>query len=1254
MFWPHLKLGLQVCFAMIPLGSSVAAAATQAKLEGDDFFEAKIRPVLAEHCYKCHSASAEKVKGDLLLDSREAMLKGGESGKPVIVPGDADRSRLIEAIRYSNEDLQMPPKKAGGKLSDAQISDFVAWVNLGAPDPRTNRIVVAKSPYDFAKARKFWSFQPPTEPPLPKTQIAGWSKSAIDDFILAKLEEKGLQPSLPADKRTLIRRATYDLTGLPPTAAEVEAYLKDHSPKAFARVVDRLLSSPRYGERWGRYWLDVARYSDTKGYVYSDREEGRFVHSSAYRDWVIRAFNEDMPYDRFLRLQIAADQIVGQASSLSPSTSERSPEIGKLNGPQDRRDLAAMGFLTLGRRFLGVVHDIIDDRIDVVMRGTQGLTVSCARCHDHKFDPIPTRDYYSLYGIFNGSTERELPLVTDLEQNERFAEFAKGLHEREEKLDKTFRKKCDELSERLRGQSVQYLAAVLEVDKLPSEEFYAIRGPDDLNPTIVRQWDNYLRLTAGQPNPVFALWHEFEKLPEKDFAARAAELVRSLSAPTNSTSAPDVPEPQSAAGILPADQSVQSSAGRMPAAPWGRPSPVVLQAFATNPPSSMQEVAKRYGELLVNAHRTWLDALKNAGENKTLEALPDRDQEELRRVLYGADSPVLVPSGAIVDLEWFFDEGGRVELGKLQAEIDRWINKSASPPYAVILADRQTQRNPRVFMRGNPVNKGPEVPRQFLEILAGENRKAFSRGSGRLELAEAIASRENPLTARVMVNRIWSHHFGAGLVRTPSDFGTRCEAPSHPELLDWLACRFMADNWSIKKLHRLIMLSAVYQQSSEVGQASSLSVTGLATTSSKGVHATEQNGETTPPHTTAETTTALTPALSPERGRTVHNPQGFSPASGQHRLLASAATIDPENRLLWHFNRHRLDFESARDSLLAVSDELDANTGGKSVELFNKPFARRRTVYGFVDRQFLPGVFRVFDFANPDMHSPQRLDTTVPQQALFFMNSPFVVERARALAGRVEAVRNPESRIQELYHLVFQRPASARQIDLAKGFLASAESLPPPEPPKPVVSPWQYGFGEYDEAAQRVKNFEALPHFTGDSWQGGAAWPDTKLGWVQLTAQGGHAGNDLQHAAIRRWIAPRDAVVSIGGTLLHEHKEGDGIRGRIISDRAGQLGSWTLHNDKAETKFESVEVRSGDAIDFVVDFNANLNNDDFKWSPVIKLKDQPAGAASGDYAGEWNAKKDFGGPPEQPPRPLSAWEKYAQVLLLSNEFMFVD
>ncbi|PYL01493.1 MAG: hypothetical protein DME19_01465 [Verrucomicrobia bacterium] len=1067
-------------------------------------------------------------------------------------------------------------------------------------DPRTGESEI-RNPK--VKTRRHWAFQPPEEPAVPGVKATRWTQTPIDHFVLAKLEEKGLQPSSLADKRTLIRRATYDLTGLPPTPEEVDAFLKDKSPYAFERVLDRLLSSPRYGERWGRYWLDVARYSDTKGYVYTDREEGRFVHSYVYRDWVIRAFNENMPYDKFLKLQIAADQIVKG---------------------DDRRDLAAMGFLTLGRRFLGVTHDIIDDRIDVLMRGTQGLTVGCARCHDHKYDPIPTKDYYSLYGVFNGSTERALPLAANLDEDQKYAEFVKGLHEREEKLNATFGKKCDELSDRLRNQTVEYLNAVLDVDKLPSEEFYAIRGPDDLNPTIVRQWDNYLRQTAKQIHPVFAIWHELAPVPAADFAARASEVIRSFSTRTNSTSESAADAPLASSLSPPREEGARREAEDDPGIAVAaraqnnkdvarKVNPLVLRAFATNPPASMRDVAKRYGGLLVGAHKAWRDLLKKGEEDKTPapSALPDANQEELRRVLYGADAPVLVPQGAIVDLEWFFDEGGRVELAKLQAEIDRWIIKSASPPYAVVLEDRRSQRNPRVFIRGNPANKGEEVPRQFPAILAGESRKPFTQGSGRFELANAIASKDNPLTARVMVNRIWLHHFGAGLVRTPSDFGTRCEGPTHPELLDWLACRFMAEGWSVKKLHRLIMRSSVYQQSSDA-----------AFVAAEVKRRTARAGSTDQPV----------------------------------RLLTSAATLDPENRLLWHFNRHRLDFESMRDSLIAVSGQLDADTGGKPVDLFKRPFALRRTVYGVIDRQFLPGVFRVFDFANPDMHSPQRLDTTVPQQALFFMNSPFVVERARTLADQPDLVafKRPEQRIQEFYRILFQRPPTPRQVVLGKRFIAQAGSMQPPEPLKPVVSPWQYGYGEYDEQSQRVKRFELLPHFDGEAWQGGPKWPDDKLGWARFTAEGGHAGNDLRHAVVRRWTAPRDGVVSISGTLAHEHKEGDGIRGLVVSSRAGSFGSWTLHNDKAETKIESLEVKMGDTIEFVVDFNANLNNDDFKWSPVIKSKGPAAGGSFSEYAGEWNAKKDFSGPPEPPPRPLSPWEKYAQVLLLSNEFMFVD
>ncbi len=1184
-----------ICFGASALGAAPVSSASEADPAGLDFFEKRIRPVLVERCYKCHSAQSEKLKGNLRLDTREGLLKGGESGNPALVPGDAKSSRLIGAIRYQDEDLQMPPPKEG-KLTDAQIADLVAWVNLGAPDPRSVQPSTIK--HQPSSKLAHWAFQPPRLHPIPAVKNNSWPQTAIDHFILAKLEDQRLQPAPPANKRTLIRRATYDLTGLPPTPEEVAAFLTDKSPKVFETVVDRLLASPRYGERWGRHWLDVARYSDTKGYVY-DREEKRFVHSETYRDWVIRALNEDMPYDKFLVLQIAADQLLRM----------RSAECGVRN-----EDLAAMGFLTLGRRFLGVVHDIIDDRLDVVMRGTQALTIGCARCHDHKFDPIPTQDYYSLYGVFYNSAEKTLPLVPHPERTPDYLAYEEELKKRVEKLEQTFQKKRAELADRLRAKAADYLAAVLDADKLPTEEFYTIMGTDDLNPVIVRQWQAYLYQARKDFHPVFALWNALAALPEKDFTAKASDVLKQFELSTTTETVTD------GASNAPSADTPTAGARRL--------NRLVARAFAGAPPSSMREVAERYGRLLTEADRAWRELLKQsaiANAQSPTERLPDPDQEAIRQVLQGPDSPAHVPNGAIVDIEWFFDEGTRVELAKLQAEIERWIIKApGAPPHAVILEDRPNPKNARVFKRGNPANKGEEVPRQFLEVLCPTNRKPFTLGSGRLELAQAIASTNNPLTARVLVNRVWLHHFGAGLVRTPSDFGTRSEPPTHPELLDWLALRFMADGWSIKKLHRLIMLSAVYQQASDVESLNRSTV---------------------------------------EAGRRSTVGRRFNDSMVQRvdeekaaRDLTAAATMDPQNRLLWRFNRQRLDFEGMRDSLLAVSGELDLRAGGKAVELFKPSVAPRRTIFGFLDRQFVPGVYRVFDFANPDLHNPQRSDTTVPQQALFFMNSPFLTERARALAGRPELQRidRMAERVRRLYRLVYQREPTAKQVAPGVRFLETSQGEPTPEPQKPRATPWLYGFGEYDEGTDRIKSFHPLPRFTGEAWQGGPDWPDDKLGWVQLKADGGHAGNDLAHAAVRRWTAPRDCTVWITGVISHAHKEGDGIRARVVSSRTGQLRSWALHHEHAEANFAGVEVKQDDTLDFVVDLLAGLKSDVFTWAPVITAEASPVAGAEAQAARVWDARKDFGGPPTAPSTPLDAWEKYAQVLLLANEFMFVD
>lgn len=1130
------------------------------RAEDFDLFEKKIRPVLVERCYKCHSVDSEKLKGELLLDSKEGMLKGGSSGKPAIIPGNPEGSKLIEAIRYSNEELQMPPPK-NGKLTDQQVADFVTWVKTGAPDPRTKENKNATAAADKRKrAAEHWAFQSVKKPLVPKTTGAGQSRTTngprtpIDNFIIEKLSLNGLQLSPQADKRTLIRRATFDLTGLPPTPQEVEAFLVDKSPDAFGKVVDRLLASPHYGERWGRYWLDVARFADTKGYVYGDREETRFIQSAAYRDWVIKALNQDMPYDRFIKLQIAAD----------------------LTEDADIDSLAAMGFLTLGRRFLGVVHDIIDDRIDVVMRGTQALTVGCARCHDHKFDPIPTKDYYSLYGVFQGCNEREVQLSPGAGSVSAYLSFEKELKNREDKFQSLFNAKREALSKRLRDKVGDYLVAVLNVEKFPSEEFYSFVQADDLNAVIVRAWHSYLLSTAKAFHPIWAPWNAYAALPASEFAAKTGALLASC---TNTTQ---------------------------------KLNPVVEKAFSEKAPSSMREVAETYGKLLSAVEKKWNDA---ADKSKAL----SKEEEELRQVLYAEDSPAAVPAGAIVDLEWYFDEGTRVELGKLCSQIDKWILQSTgAPPYAVILEDRPVQKNPRVFKRGNPVNKGEEVPKQFLEIIAGEKRQPFSKGSGRLGLAEAIASKENPLTARVFVNRIWLHHFGAGLVRTPSDFGVRADAPTHPELLDWLASYFMENGWSIKKLHRLLMLSAVYQQTSD---------------------------------------NSMSGALSSRESKSSASIPIVRVKLESSALEKSASQIDPENKLLWRMNRQRLDFESLRDSLLAVSGQLDGKLGGKAEEMFKAPYSKRRSVYGFIDRQFLPGALRVFDFANPDMHNPQRSETTVPQQALFFMNAPFVAEQARALAGRVgakemgEDSKLAESRVIQLYQIVLQRNPTAHQLEEALAFLKAS---PPEETSDIKRTPgiWSYGYGEFDEMTKQVKGFTPLPYFSGEAWQGGKAWPDEKLGWAQLTASGGHAGNDRQHAVIRRWIAPTEGTLAIEGTLKHEHQEGHGVECYIVSSRKGILGNWKVHNKSIETKVESLEVKEGDTIDFVTSIDQSLSYNDFIWPPTLRMVQSPIKTKRSTQ--QWNAAKEFGGPPGEEQKPLTPWEQYAQVLLLSNEFLFVD
>lgn len=721
------------------LGPTAQAQPAPIPSQHAEFFEARIRPVLVENCFKCHGA--QKQKAGLRLDSRSALMKGGESG-PGIVPGKPQESLLIQAVRHEGE-LKMPPSK---KLPAEAVEALSAWVKLGAPWPESK--ASNKDPVDGWK--RHWAFQPIRKPTPPAVKNRDWPITSIDRFILARLEERNLTPSAPAERIALIRRATFDLIGLPPTPSEIDDFVADTSADAFARIVDRLLASPHYGERWGRYWLDVARYADTKGYVFF--QDASFTWAYTYRDYVIRAFNEDLPFDQFIREQLAADFLLDPAK----------PE---------RRSLTALGFLTLGGRFMNNQHDIIDDRIDVVTRGLMGLTVTCARCHEHKYDPISAKDYYALYGVFASCLDPEVPpLFEPPPKTDVYLKFDKELKAREKKLEDFIHGKMTDLVKSARVRAADYLLAAHGLrGQAGSEEFMLIADAGDLNPTMSQRWKAFLERYRQTRNPVFVPWHLYGELKKMDFAEKAPAITATL------LSRKDI-------------------------------NPLVARALTEKPPTSMKDVAQRYGELLNAVESEWQTLRK---------PFADPDKQALHSVFHGANAPPDLKPGIFNDLQLLPDRASQGVFQGLRKNVETWRSTGpGAPPRAMVLQDLPTPQKPRVFMRGNPTHLGEVVPRRFVSFLAPDG-KPFEKGSGRLELARAIATRDNPLTPRVIVNRVWLGHVGSGLVRTPSDFGLRSDPPSHPELLDYLATYFMDNNWSIKKLHRLIMLSKVYQQKSD-------------------------------------------------------------------------------------------------------------------------------------------------------------------------------------------------------------------------------------------------------------------------------------------------------------------------------------------------------------------------------------------------------------------------------------------------------
>ena len=862
--------GLSLVFGLL---IHCTQAPAQNAADPAELFEKKIRPLLLEKCIECHGPT--KQEHQVRLDRRSDVLSGSASEIPLVVPGKPQDSRLWQVLQHAENDIRMP---SSGKLDQDSLAAVQLWIIEGAHWPETASLE-ADAIARLQRWRQHWAFQPVSRPDVSKKPS---EIQTVDWLIDQQLQPAGLARSPQAPAAILVRRLAFAITGLPPELSDLQqartAADAHNLDPWLSEYTDRLLATPQYGERWGRYWLDVARYADTKGYVFTENRE--YADAWRYREWVIRSLNSDQPFDQFIQQQLAAD---------------------RMPGADDPTQLAAMGFLTLGRRFLNNSHDIIDDRIDLVTRGLMGLTVSCARCHDHKYDPVSQADYYSLYGVFASSEE-----------------------------------------------------------------------------------------------------------------------------------------------------------------PGGEPSPLRL-------------------------------------------------------------------------------------------------------------VDRAQPVEPVIFLRGSPGNRGPAVPRRFLSALSAPDAATWQNGSGRLELAQAITSTSNPLTARVTVNRIWMHLFGTGLVDTPGDFGVRTERPRHAELLDWLSAEFMANGWSRKTLLKTILQSQTWRQSSDRQPA--------------------------------------------------------------------AEHVDPENRLFARMNRLRLDFEAQRDSVLAASSQLDLTVGGPSADLANDPAVKRRAVYARIDRQNLPGIFRTFDLASPDAHAPRRYQTTIPQQALFYLNNPFVLNQAGEIA-RLSA-DTPDNRIHEIFRRTLRRNPSSTELTACQQFLQTVTQQQQDD----QIGGWLLGWGSLSEQGTTLDNFQSLTVVREGRLQGGEQLPDPNLGWVFLNRNGGHPGNDLRHCAVRRWTADNDCRVLLHGVLTHSSDQGDGVRLQVLTNNGSLLAETVATNGTQTVAAAGIQLQAGQTVDFVVDCRSNPGHDSFRSKFVITQ------TVPGQPARIWNSEQDFR---ETPTPRLDPWAQLAQTLLLTNEFSFID
>ncbi|MBC7527133.1 MAG: DUF1549 domain-containing protein [Chthonomonadaceae bacterium] len=1029
------------------------------------FFENKIRPMLADKCLSCHSG--DHAMAELRLDTDEGWKKGGASGLPLFAKENPEKSLFLTVLHYDGK-VKMPP---AGKLSDKEIASVTTWVKMGASLPS-----YAKKPVEATKAApaypataaNFWSFRPVKKLPAPTVKASAWVKNPIDAFVLAKLEEKGLKPAPPADKRTLLRRVSLDLVGLPPTPQEMADFLNDKSPTAFTKVVDRLLASPHYGERWGRHWLDVARYADSNG----QDENLAFSNAFRYRDYVIAAYNKDTPYNDFIKQQLAGD--------LMPTTDE--------NLRNER--LTATGFLSLGAKVLAeqdkpkMVMDIVDEQIEVTSKAFLGLTVACARCHNHKFDPIPTADYYALAGIFRSTkTMANLGFVSNWNERSlatKSTEAAKTAHQEKvvvaQKSLREVRQVADaELTRSLIPAAKQYLLTAWKVARQPgifsradlkpeagevrklveAETFIrgnALRNTETYGagigviqtgsaPTFA-EWDidlpkagNYgleLRYAAQESRPmklsingkivredaarsVTGSWNPDGQRWESQgvFAFQqgknTVKIERDGSIPhLDKLILISVDEKTVPGGKIVSVEDIAKAANLIPAligqiaVPLSKPEnsplffPVYLVREGQKDAGNATPITIHFesGRVINPFVRANFEGKAFSSPEAVLEHLAEllaslpkdsaalsTEQKDFTAQFTGHQGIFSAPEKS----DAFYSPKATAEVKTAEAEVKKMMDAMPTTPIAMAVDEGHIE-NCKIHIRGNHLTLGEEVSRHFLSVVSNVPAPTIpATQSGRLQLAEWIANPKNPLTGRVVVNRIWQDHFGAGLVRTPDNFGLVGERPSHPELLDWLSATFTDPkgvNWSQKKLHRLILLSSTYQQS------------------------------------------------------VVNNPK--------------ASLVDPDNTLLWRMNRQRLQAEPLRDSFMATAGTLDMKMGGTLLITKNNDYvtndqsgnaanynALRRSVYLPIIRNALFDMFLAFDFGDPSMVNAKRATTTVAPQALYVMNSPFVMEQAAAFAQSLLAteVTSDNARIRAAYLRAYSRSAIPTEVSRSLVFL---------------------------------------------------------------------------------------------------------------------------------------------------------------------------------------------------------------------------